>query len=61
MQHVVCHMVQSDSSSITFVRVETVFMLALSYWLKPLTDDGREETGVPGENTSRRASENAAY
>ena len=29
--------------------------------LKPLTDEGGEETGVPGENPWRQASENATY
>ena len=28
---------------------------------EPLTDEGGEETGVPGENPWRRASENATY
>ena len=28
---------------------------------EPLADDGGEETGVPGENPWRRASENATY
>ena len=28
---------------------------------EPLTDEGGEETGVPGENPGRRASENATY
>ena len=31
-------------------RVEIAFISALLYWLKPLTDEGREETGVPREN-----------
>ena len=28
---------------------------------EPLTDEGGEETGVPGENPWRQASENATY
>ena len=28
---------------------------------EPLTDEGGEETGVPGENPRRRASKNATY
>ena len=47
MQHVVCHVVRRDSSAIKFVRVEIAFILVLFYWLKPLTDEGGEETGVP--------------
>ena len=30
--------------------VEIGFIKALLYWRKPLTDEGGEETGVPGEN-----------
>ena len=40
---------------------EISFILALSYWLDHKTDEGGEETGVPGENPWRRASENATY
>ena len=50
MQPAVCHLVRRDSSAVTFDRVEIAFILALFYWLKPLTDEGGEETGVPGEN-----------
>ena len=59
MQHV-CHLVQRDSSA-KFDRVEIAFILAWLYWLKPLTDEGGEETRVPGENPWWRASENATY
>ena len=31
------------------------------YLAEPLTDEGGEETGVPGENPLQRASENATY
>ena len=50
VQHVVCHLVRRDSSSIKFDRVEIAFNLALLYGLKPLTDEGGEETRIPGEN-----------
>ena len=50
LQPAVCHLVRGDSSAIVFNRVEIAFILALFYWLKPLTDEGEEETGVPGEN-----------
>ena len=33
-----------------FDTAEIAFILPLSYWLKQLTSEGREETGVPGEN-----------
>ena len=49
MQPAVCYLVRRDSSAIQFDRVETAFILALFYWLKPLTDEGGEETIVPGE------------
>ena len=39
---VVCHLVQRDSSAIKFDRVEISFILALLYWLKPLTDTNIE-------------------
>ena len=42
------YVVRRDSSAIQFDRVEIAFILA--YWMKPLTDKGGEETGVPGEN-----------
>ena len=50
VQHAVCHLVRRDSSAIMFDRVEIAFILALLYWLKPLTEEGGEETGVLGEN-----------
>ena len=40
-------------------RVTIPFILALFYWLKPLSDERGEESGVPGDNPWRRASENA--
>ena len=50
-----------DSSAIKFDRVEIAFIWALFCWLNHETDEGGEETGVPGENPWRRASENATY
>ena len=50
MQQLVCHVTRRDSSAIKFDRVEIAFISALFYWLKPSTDKGGEETGVPGEN-----------
>ena len=50
VQHFVCHWVRRDSSVIKFDRLEIAFISALFYWLKPLTDEGGEETGAPGEN-----------
>ena len=55
VQRVVFHFVRRDSSAIKF---EMAFILAWLYWLKPLSDEGGEETGVPGENPWWRASEN---
>ena len=48
--HVMCHVVQRDSSAIKFDRVEIAFMLALFYWVNHQPNEGGEETGVPGEN-----------
>ena len=50
MQHAVCHVVGRDSSAVKFDEAEIAFTLAVFYWLKPLTNEGGEETGVPGEN-----------
>ena len=33
VQHVVCHVVQRDSSAIKFARVEITLILGLFYWL----------------------------
>ena len=49
MQHVVCHVVQRDSSAVKFDRFEIAFILAAIYWPNLLTDEGGEETRVPGE------------
>ena len=48
VQHV-CHVVRRDSSTNKFDRFEIPFILALFYWLKPSTDEGGEETRVPGK------------
>ena len=37
LSHVVCHLVQRDSSATKCDRVEIALILALFYWLKPLT------------------------
>ena len=57
MQYEVCHVVGRDSSAFKFDRVEIAFILAFFHWL---TDEGGEETGLPGENPRQLASENAA-
>ena len=44
VQPAACHLVRRDSSAIKFDRVEIAFILPLFYWLKPLTDEGGEET-----------------
>ena len=49
-----CHVVQRDSPAIKFDRVEIAFVLAFFYWLKPLTDEGGEETGVPEKTPDDR-------
>ena len=52
---------EGTAQPLSFDRVEISFILALLYWLEPLTDEGGEETGVPGENPWLRASENATH
>ena len=49
VQLVVGHLVRRDSSAIKFHRAEIAFVLALIYWLEPLTNEVGEETGVPRE------------
>ena len=45
--HVVCHVARKDSSAFTFKRVKSAFIKALFHWLKPLTDEREEKTGLP--------------
>ena len=40
-------------NSTKFDRVQITCILTSSYWLKPLTDEGGEETCVPLENPDR--------
>ena len=54
-------LVGRDSLAVKFDRVEVTFILVLFDWLNHWTHEGGEETGVPGENPWRRASENATY
>ena len=58
---VTCHVVRRDGSAIKFDRVEIAFVFSFILLAEPLTDEGGEETGEPGENPWRRASENATY
>ena len=41
--------------------VEIELILTLFHWLKPLADEGGEETKVPAGSPRQRASENARY
>ena len=51
MQHAVCHMVRRDDSAVSLTDTDIVFILALVRGQKQLTDGGKEETRVPGENS----------
>ena len=44
VQPAVCHLVRRDSSAIKFDRVGIAFILALLYWLEPLTDVAADNT-----------------
>ena len=44
------HVVWRDSSAIKFDRVEIAFIWVFILLAEPLTNEGGEETGVPGEN-----------
>ena len=57
---VMCHMVGRDSSAIKFDSFNHTY-LSFILLAEPLTNEGGEETGVPGENPWRRASYNATY
>ena len=56
VQHILQE-IQRDSSAIKF---KTAYVSALFHWLKPLTNEGGEETRVPRENP-KQASQNATY
>ena len=63
MQHVVIRATWYEGTAQLLSLTELkshLFELYLN-WLKPLTDEGGEETGVPEENLRRWASENATY
>ena len=49
MQNVVYHVVGRDSSAVKFDRAEIAFTLTVFYCLKPLPDEGGQETRVPGK------------
>ena len=57
---IICNMscrlplVLRDGPAIEFDRVEMAFILALFYWLKPLTNEGGEEAGVPGNKLQKQ-------
>ena len=55
------HVVRRDSSANKSDRVEIAIYLNFLLLAEPWTDEGGEETGVPEENSWRRASENATY
>ena len=57
----ICHVpvVGRDSSAIKFDGVAIAFILTLLHWLKALTGEEGEKTGIPRENFRRRASERA--
>ena len=55
-----CHMVRRDSSAIKFDSLNCIY-LNFILLAEPLTNEGGEETGVPGENPWQWASENATY
>ena len=46
-QHVVCHLVEGDSSPVKFDSAEIAFISVLFHWLKPSTDEGGEEKEDP--------------
>ena len=41
---------EGTAQLLSLTEFKSHFILALFYWLKPFTDEGGEETGVPGEN-----------
>ena len=51
VQHVACHLVRRDSSAIKFDSVNNCVYFSFFILLaEPLSSEGGEETGVPGEN-----------
>ena len=61
VQLAVCHVVRRDSSATKFDRLEIAFYFGFILLAEPSTDEGGEETGVPGENPWRRASETVLH
>ena len=59
VQHTVYHVVQSDSSAFKLDRVDTALVFSEYRWLKPLVDEGGEETGVPEEKPPTTSYRNA--
>ena len=57
MHYVACHVVQRNNSGISFDTSWNFF----PHWLKPWSNEKREETRIHEENTKRPAAENAAY
>ena len=56
MHNVVCHMVRRDGSTTECYRIEITFLIVFFFhWLKPLNDEGREETGVPEKKPHSKA------
>ena len=51
VQHTVCHLVRRYSSAIKLKKFKSQIFGFIFNWLKPLTDEEGEETGVPGENS----------
>ena len=60
VQHVMLNATWYEGTAqlLNLTELEIVFILALFYWLDHWSDEGGEETGVPGENPWRWASDN---
>ena len=63
MQHVVLRATYEGTAQLlSLTEFKSLFFKnSFNILAEPLTDEGGEETGVPGENPWRRATENATY
>ena len=60
MQNIVCHAVRRNSWTVKSDSLNSIYCRFILL-AELLTDEGGEETGVPGENLRRQPSENATY
>ena len=61
MQHAVWHLLQMNSSAVTFDSAEMTFIFSLISLAESIDNKGGKETKVSGQNCGQQAPENAPY